>query len=129
MTSFKSFGVARGEDPYVVLLIDEFSSLDGVHHDVRESFLNVFRDIRNSSGKYVIRSIIAAGIYSMTYLRTSNKSVSPFNSGIHIQNPNFTLEEVGQLLGDFAKDREIQINNDITQDVFNKTNGYVYQFE
>ena len=61
----------------------------------------------------------------MTYLHTSNKLVSPFNSGIHIQNSNFTVEEVGQLFRDFAKDHDIQIDNNIIQDIFNKTNGYV----
>jgi len=116
---------SRSDKTYVVLLIDEFSSLHGAHPDVRDSFLNVFRDLRNSSGKYVVRSIIAAGIYSMTYLRTRNKSVSPFNSGIHIQNSNFTVKEVGQLFHDFAKDHDIQIDNDIIQDIFKKTNGYV----
>ena len=80
-------------------------------------FLNVFREIRNSSGKYVIRCIIAAGMTNL------NNSVSSFNSGIHVQNSNFTLEEVGQLLGDFAKDCEIQIDNDVIQMYSTKRTG------
>ena len=112
-----------------MLLIDEFSSLHSVHPDVRDSFFNVFRTIRDADGIYVIRSIIAAGTYSMTYLRSSNKAFSPFNSARHIRNSNFTLEDVGQLFHEFAKDHNIQIGNDIIEDVFNKTNGYVSQFD
>ena len=119
---------APGES-YVVLLIDEFSLLHSLHPVVRDSFLNVFRALRDADGKYEIRSIIAAGTYSMTYLRSSNKVSSPFNSGHHIQNSNFTLEEVGQLFREFAKDRNIEIGNGIIEDVFSKTNGYVSQID
>ena len=116
-------------EAYVVLLIDEFSSLHNLHPVVRDSFLNVFRTLRDADGVYEIRSIISAGIYSMTYLRSSNKVFSPFNSGIHIQNSNFTLEEVGQLFREFAKDRNIEIGNGIIENVFSKTNGYVSQID
>lgn len=107
-------------------LIDEFSLLHSLHPVVRDSFLNVFRALRDADGMYKIRS---AGTYSMTYLRSSNKVSSSFISGHHIQNPNFTLEEVGQLFREFAKDRNIEIGNDIIEDVFSKTNGYVSQID
>ena len=109
-----------GERANVLLLIDEFSSLHSAQPDVRDSFL--FVRSRDSDGVYVIRSIIGVGNYSMTYLRSSNQLVSPFNSGNHIRNPNFTLEEVGQLFREFAKDRKIQIGNNI---VSSSTNRYV----
>lgn len=85
----------------------------------------MFRDIRNAGGVYAIRSIIAAGIYSMTHLRTSNDSTSVFNSGIHIKNSNFTQAEVGRLLQEFAKDHKIKISDDIIENIFARTNGYV----
>lgn len=61
----------------------------------------------------------------MAYLRTSNNDVSPFDSSVHIQNDNFTLEEVSQLFSQFAQDRKIQIGDNIVEDIFKKTNGYV----
>ena len=125
----QQFYLQTGEPASVVLIIDEFSSLHSAQPNVRDSFLNVFREIRNADGVYAIRSIIAAGLYSMTYLRTSNGTVAPFNSGIHIRNPNFTLEGVGQLFREFATDRRIQIDDDIIEDVFKKTNGYVSRFD
>jgi len=49
---------------------------------------------------------------------------SPFNSGIHIQNINFTLEEVGTLFRQFAQDYGVQVDEAVIDDIFNKTNGY-----
>jgi len=90
--------------------------------------LNVFRQTRNSDCKCVVRSIIATDAHSLSYLRTSNNSISSFN-GIHIQNSNFILEEVGGLFRDFAKDYNVQMNYNVIENVFQKTNGYVSQFD
>lgn len=120
------FHCRKGEPASVVLIIDEVSSIHRVQTNVRDSFLNVFRAIRNTDGIYTIRSIIAAGNFNIACLSTSD-NFSPFNSGIHIQNSNFTLEEVGRLFHEFAKDHKIQIGDDIVEDVFDKTNGYVSQ--
>lgn len=124
----RHFRCQQGETASVVIIIDEFSSLHNAQPNVRDSFLNVFRGIRDSDGIYAIRSIIAAGTYSMAYLCTSNTFNYPFGFGIHIPNSNFTLEEVCELFREFANDHEIQIGDDIIEDIFNKTNGYVSQF-
>ena len=109
----------------IVLLLDEFSDLYSVDGSLRDDFLRGLRDIRTDNEHYGIRSMIAAGIFSIVYLNTTNPTFSPFNSAGHVFNPNFTEDESLKLFRDFALDRQITIDDDVIKDIWLKSDGCV----
>ena len=82
----------------VVLLIDEF---DGIPRDVLKGFLHSLRHIY-VAGKP--RSPHSVGIVGVKNIRQLNydSSVSPFNIQDEFVVPNFTVEQVGELLGQYT---------------------------
>jgi len=109
----------------IVLLVDEFSVLNFAQADVRDEVLLAFRDIRDNQEKYAIRSIIAAGTFSILHLNPDNPSFSPFNISDQINNQYFTLEETNVLFQAFACDHGIMIEDAVVEDVQEKSAGCV----
>jgi hypothetical protein len=109
----------------IVLLIDEFSELYKAKPSIRDECLRTFHEIINNNGMYAIRSIIAAGTFSIMKLQPSDSMISPFNVADHVQNPSFTIEDVRKLFRDFAQDHCITIDDAVVKDIWAKSNGCV----
>jgi hypothetical protein len=63
--------------------------------------------------------------FSIHRLSTSDSALSPFNVSTEIRNPNFTIEETKTLFSEFARDRKINTDSDVIDDVWGKSGGYV----
>jgi hypothetical protein len=107
-----------------VLLIDELNELYSMESTLRTAFLATLRRIRDSDG-FAIRSVIAAGTFSIWHLNPEEPPSSPFNVADHLTNPNFTEDETLTLFRDFARDRKLDLDDSIAKDVWLKSNGYV----
>jgi hypothetical protein len=110
----------------IVLIFDEFSELYRAPEDVKDECLRALREIRNNSEEYAISSILAAGTFSVVHLNPKDSKLSPFNivSG-HVQSPYFTLEETRILFREFATDNLIEVEDDVIQDVWERSSGSV----
>ena len=82
----------------VVLLIDEF---DGIPQDVVSDFLYTLRQIYLSDGLQCPHSVGIVGVKSISQLNY-DRSVSPFNIQDEFRLPNFTLQQVQELLSQYT---------------------------
>ena len=82
----------------VVIVIDEF---DGIPQTVVSDFLYALRYIYLSDGPRCPHSVGIVGVKSITQ-RNYDRSVSPFNIQDEFRLPNFTLEQVQELLGQYT---------------------------
>jgi hypothetical protein len=114
----------------VVLLVDELSELNLAFDDIKNDFLRALREIKNHKNAYAIRSVIATGTFSILHLSTTKSSLSPspFNVSNCIQNPYFSVEETRTLFHMFAQDNDMVIDDEVVEDVWAKSNGYIAQF-
>jgi len=89
----------------------------------RNDFLRTLREIRNNAKVYAIKSVIAAGTFSILLFNPSETSTSPFNVSDRINNPYFTEEETKFLFKEFAQDNGIAIEDAVVEDIWIKSNG------
>lgn len=82
----------------VVLLIDEF---DGIPQPLVSDFLYTLRHIYLSNALLCPHSVGIVGVKNITQL-DYDRSISPFNIQDEFHLPNFTLEQVRQLLGQYT---------------------------
>ena len=82
----------------VVLLIDEF---DGIPQDVVSDFLYTLRNIYLSDVLQCPHSVGIVGVKSISQLNY-DRSVSPFNIQDEFRLPNFTLQQVQELLSQYT---------------------------
>ena len=82
----------------VVLIIDEF---DGIPQAVLSDFLHSLRDIYLSDEKRCPHSVGIVGVKSITQLNY-DRSVSPFNIQDEFHLPNFTRQQVQELLAQYT---------------------------
>ena len=82
----------------VVLLIDEF---DGIPQTVVSNFLYSLRQIYLSDELHCPHSVGIVGVKSIAQL-DYDRSVSPFNIQDEFRLPNFTLEQIQGLLGQYT---------------------------
>lgn len=122
---FFSTFAATACDLNIVLLIDELSDLSSADPSIRDDFLRTLRAVRDSNDKYAIRSVVAAGTFSILHLNTTNPSFSPFNAADHVINTNFTEDETLRLFTDFARDRRITFQPSVLNDIWLQSNGCV----
>ena len=116
---------ARDWQREIVILIDELSELHSASGDIRDDFLRTLREIRNNARAYAIKSVVAAGTFSILSLHPSKSSISPFNISDRIDNPYFTEEEAKTLFTEFARDYRITIEAAVVEDIWVKSNGCV----
>ena len=83
----------------VVLLIDEF---DGIPQSLVSDFLYALRHIYLSDMFLCPHSVGIVGVKSITQL-DYDRSISPFNIQDELHLPNFTLEQVGELFGQYTE--------------------------
>jgi hypothetical protein len=109
----------------VVLILDEFTLLFGAKDSLQDHVLGQLRTFRSHRDTYAIQSIIICGTFSLSHLSPTQNYTSPFNVGDHIQNPYFSKEDVYQLFSEFTQDNNITIDENVIEDVWSKSNGYV----
>ena len=95
---FRNFSKFLG-DQRVILIIDEF---DGIPKEAVKGFLHALRRIYvSNSPSRCPHSVGIVGVKSITQLNY-DRSISPFNIQDEFNLPNFTLEEVQELLGQYT---------------------------
>ena len=116
---FQEFGAFLGDEK-LVLIIDEF---DGIPRDAVSGFLHALRNI------YVHRSMHACpysvgivGVKNITQLNL-NRSISPFNIQDEFKLPNFTLEQVQELLGQYTDEIGQPFAPGISESIHKQTCG------
>ena len=82
----------------VVIVIDEF---DGIPQAALNDFLHTLRHIYIAGKPRCPHSVSIVGVKSITQLNY-DRSISPFNIQDEFNLPNFTLEEVQNLLGQYT---------------------------
>lgn len=116
---FQQFGdLLRSEK--LVLIIDEF---DGIPRDAVSGFLHALRNI------YVHRSMRACpysigivGVKSITQLNL-NRSISPFNIQDEFTLPNFTFEQVRELLTQYTDEVGQTFAPEVIESIHQQTAG------
>ena len=103
----------------VVLFIDEF---DGIPRDVLQGFLHSLRHIY-VAGKP--RSPHSVGIVGVKNIRQLNydDSISPFNIQDEFVVPNFTLEQIRELLGQYTAEVGQPFAPEVIETLHKQTNG------
>lgn len=113
--------------PYhLCLFLDEF---EGIPQNVLDGFLNTLRSIylrKQTSEKYdILHSVGVIGVHSisqMTFARTS----SPFNIHEAISIANFTVEQVRELLMQYAEETGEFFPEEVISLIADKTGGQPY---
>ena len=95
---FASFLDAESAGQQVVLIIDEF---DGIPQIAVSDFLHTLRHIYISGKPRCPHSVGIIGVKSIAQLNY-DRSISPFNIQDEFQLPNFILEQVQELLGQYT---------------------------
>ena len=103
----------------VVCLIDEF---DGIPQAAVKGFLHALRHIYLTDAPQCPHSVGIVGVKSITQLNF-DRSVSPFNIQDEFRLPNFTLEEVRDLLGQYILEVGQPFAPDVIESLHKQTAG------
>ena len=103
----------------VVLLIDEF---DGIPQTVVSDFLYALRQIYLSGKPRCPHSVGIVGVKSITQL-DYDRSISPFNIQDEFRLPNFTLEQVQGLFGQYTAEVGQAFAQEVIEAVHKQTAG------
>ena len=122
--SFKSFldNAFRNQrlaSTKVVLLIDEF---DGIPQTVVSDFLYSLRQIYLSDEMLCPHSVGIVGVKSIAQL-DYDRSVSPFNIQDEFRLPNFTLEQIHGLLGQYTVEVGQSFASEVVESIHKQTAG------
>ena len=104
----------------IVLIIDEFS---GIPPAVVSDFLHTLRRIYHTD--LSIRSPYSVGIVGVKNITQLNydRSISPFNIQDEFSLPPFTLEQVGELLGQYTAETGQAFAQEVIQTLHRQTGG------
>lgn len=103
----------------VVLLIDEF---DGIPQNVVSEFLYALRTIYLSDDLHCPHSVGIVGVKSINQLNY-DRSVSPFNVQDEFRLPNFTLEQVQDLFGQYTDEAGQSFAPEVVKSLHTQTGG------
>ena len=103
----------------VVLLIDEF---DGIPQTVVSDFLYALRQIYLAGKPRCPHSVGIVGVKSITQL-DYDRSISPFNIQDEFRLPNFTLEQVQELFGQYTAEVGQAFLSEVIEAVHKQTAG------
>ena len=103
----------------VVLLIDEF---DGIPQPLVSDFLYTLRHIYLSNALLCPHSVGIVGVKNITQL-DYDRSISPFNIQDEFHLPNFTLEQVQQLLGQYTDEAGQAFAPEVIESIHKQTAG------
>ena len=116
---FQQFG-AFFEDERLVLIIDEF---DGIPSDAVKGFLRSLRNIYvHRSMRQCPYSVGIVGVKSIAQLNL-DRSISPFNIQDEFTLPNFTLEQVGELLAQYTDEVGQAFAPEVVENIHRQTAG------
>ena len=103
----------------VVIIIDEF---DGIPQTVVSDFLYALRHIYLSDEPRCPHSVGIVGVKSINQLNY-DRSVSPFNIQDEFRLPNFTLEQVQELLGQYTDEIGQAFAPEVVESIHRQTAG------
>lgn len=103
----------------VVLLIDEF---DGIPKTVVSDFLYAIRQIYLSDEIQCPHSVGIVGVKSITQL-DYDRSISPFNIQDEFRLPNFTVEQVQELFGQYTAEVGQNFAREVIEALHKQTSG------
>ncbi len=103
----------------VVLLIDEF---DGIPESLVSDFLYALRHIYLSDMFLCPHSVGIVGVKSITQL-DYDRSISPFNIQDELHLPNFTLEQVSELFGQYTEEVGQAFAPEVVKSIHKQTAG------
>ncbi|MYK23177.1 hypothetical protein F4054_13080, partial [Candidatus Poribacteria bacterium] len=116
---FRNFSKFLG-DQRVILIIDEF---DGIPKEAVRGFLHSLRRIYVSNPiSRCPHSVGIVGVKSITQLNY-DRSISPFNIQDEFNLPNFTLEQVQELLGQYVEEVGQQFAPEVIESIHKQTAG------
>jgi hypothetical protein len=116
---FQQFGAFLGDEK-LVLIIDEF---DGIPRDAVSGFLHALRNIYvHRSMRQCPYSVGIVGVKNITQLNL-NRSISPFNIQDEFKLPNFTLEQVRELLGQYTDEIGQPFASGVSESIHKQTCG------
>ena len=107
------------QDKRVVIVIDEF---DGIPQTVVSGFLYALRHIYLSDEPRCPHSVGIVGVKSINQLNY-DRSVSPFNIQDEFNLPNFTLEQVRELLGQYTDEIGQAFAPEVMESIHKQTAG------
>lgn len=121
LTDFLESDVHRDVPPFkrVVLLIDEF---DGIPQTVVSDFLYTLRQIYLSDEMHCPHSVGIVGVRSIAQL-DYDRSVSPFNIQDEFKLPNFTFEQVQELLQQYTDEVGQAFAPEVIESIHKQTAG------
>ena len=106
-------------DHSVVLIIDEF---DAIPREALKGFLHSLRRIYLTDENRCPHSVSIIGVKSITQL-SYDRSVSPFNIQDEFNLPNFTLEQVHELLGQYTEEVGQPFEEEVIASIHKQTAG------
>ena len=106
-------------DQKVVLIIDEF---DGIPKSVVSDFLHSLRHIYLSDELQCPHSISIVGVKSITQLNY-DRSISPFNIQDEFNLPNFSLQQVSELLSQYTDEVGQAFDSEVIGTLHKQTAG------
>ena len=116
---FQQFGAFLGDEK-LVLIIDEF---DGIPRDAVSGFLHALRTIYvQRSMRECPYSIGIVGVKNITQLNL-NRSISPFNIQDEFTLPNFTFEQVRELLAQYTDEVGQTFAPEVIENIHRQTAG------
>ena len=107
------------KEQHVVLIIDEF---DGIPRSALKGLLRILRDIYLSGKVRCPYSVGIVGVKSIAQL-DYDRSISPFNIQDEFYLPNFTFEQVRELLGQYTDEVEQAFASDVVKALYKQTAG------
>ena len=118
VTFFERLGNLLGKQR-VVLLIDEF---DGIPQSLVSDFRYTLRHIYLSDMFLCPHSVGIVGVKSIMQL-DYDRSISPFNIQDELHLPNFTLEQVGELFGQYTQEVGQAFVPEVVKSIHTQTAG------
>ncbi len=115
----QEFGAFLGDEK-LVLVIDEF---DGIPRDAVRGFLRSLRNIYvHSSMSQCPYSVGIVGVKNIAQLNL-DRSISPFNIQDEFTLPNFTVEQVSELLGQYTHEVGQAFAPEVVENIHRQTAG------
>ncbi len=103
----------------VVFIIDEF---DGIPPAAVSDFLHTLRHIYHFEDERCLHSVGIVGVKSIAQLNY-DRSISPFNIQDEFHLPNFTLEQVGDLFGQYTDEVGQPFAPEVIESIHRQTAG------
>ncbi len=116
---FANFLDLKDNEQKVVIVIDEF---DGIPQAALSDFLHTLRHIYIAGKPRCPHSVSIVGVKSITQLNY-DRSISPFNIQDEFHLPNFTIEEVRELLGQYTDEVGQAFAPEVITSIHKQTSG------